>query len=186
MLISPFWMRAISTRFPLLCPSYRLVYNFVATATLIPLLLFKHSLAGDPIVGWIGPLEVVRLGFLALAIWLFWAGAKSYDLRWFSGLTQLRSRCTFVGDASAAELRTDGILARVRHPWYGGALLLLWTHVGMFDAANLVTSLVLTVYVVVGAFLEERKLTRIHGAAYLAYQRQVPMFFPGMHGRRRQ
>jgi protein-S-isoprenylcysteine O-methyltransferase Ste14 len=178
LLISPGWMRFVSARIPRLCPWYRLVYNGLAALTLLPLLLFKHSMAGAPLLAWGGPLAAVRFVLLGAAVWLFWAGAREYDLKVVGGLAQLRSGCSFAGSPYAEELRTSGVLERVRHPWYGGALLLLWTHTGSFDAAELVTSLVLTGYVLIGARLEERKLVHVHGDAYRAYQRGTPMFFP--------
>ncbi len=176
LLISPACTAVITRRFPRFCPYYRLAYNGLAVLTLIPLLVFKHILAGEPLFRWDGPLALIRFGLLGLSLWLAWSGAREYDLAWVGGFRQLRSRC--IGDPHATELRTSGILARVRHPWYGSALLLLWTHTGSFDDANLTTSLVLTAYVLVGAHLEERKLLRVHGQAYRTYQARTPMFFP--------
>lgn len=178
LLISPAWMRLVSARFPLLCPWYRLGYNVLAVLTILPLLYFKHALAGEAFLGWSGPFVLLRFLLLGAALWLFWAGARAYDLKVVGGLAQLRSGCTFAGSSYAEELRTSGILGRVRHPWYGGALLLLWTRTGAFDAAELITSLVLSVYVLVGARLEERKLVHVHGQAYRDYQQSTPMFFP--------
>jgi len=178
LLISPSWMRLVSARFPRLCPWYRLGYNGLAILTIIPLLCFKHALAGEVLFGWSGFLVFPRVLLLGAALWLFWAGARAYDLKVVGGLAQLRSGCTFAGSPYAEELRTSGILGRVRHPWYGGALIVLWTRTGAFDAAELVTSLVLTLYVLVGARLEERKLVHVHGQAYRDYQQGTPMFFP--------
>jgi protein-S-isoprenylcysteine O-methyltransferase Ste14 len=69
-----------------------------------------------------------------------------------------------------------GILGRVRHPWYSGAILLLWFR--SLDGAGLVTSLVLTAYLVAGTLLEERKLVMEYGEEYERYQREVPMLIP--------
>ncbi len=178
LLISPFWMRLVSGLFPRLCPFYRLAYNGLAVLTLVPLLLFKHSLAGEALFAWSGALVLPRFALLGAALWLFWAGAREYDLSVVGGLAQLRSSCSFAGSPYASTLHTSGILGRVRHPWYGGALLLLWTRTGVFDAAELVTSLVLSAYVLVGARLEEKKLLHVHGQAYRDYQLATPMFFP--------
>jgi protein-S-isoprenylcysteine O-methyltransferase Ste14 len=177
-------MAWVSRRFPQLCPYYRLAYNTFAVLSAIPLLLCKQALAGEALFTWSGPWALARWGLLLGAAWLFWAGAREYDLDWFGGLAQLRSRCTFAGNPDAMPLRTSGILGRVRHPWYGGAIMLLWTHTAGFDAANLATSLTLTGYVFVGAWLEERKLLHVHGEAYQDYQRRVPMFFPRPWGGR--
>lgn len=38
-----------------------------------------------------------------------------------------------------------------------------------------------TVYIVVGAFYEERKLEREFGAAYSEYKSKTPMLIPGLH-----
>lgn len=178
LLVSPAWMRVVSGRFPRLCPWYRLAYNCLAVLTILPPLHFKNVLAGETLLAWGGVLIPVRYALLGSAVWLFWAGAREFDLRVVGGLAQLRSACSFAGSPYAEELRTSGILGRVRHPWYGGALLLLWTRTGRFDAAELVTSLVLTAYVLIGARLEERKLAHVHGRAYLDYRRSTPMFFP--------
>lgn len=178
LLISPAWMRLVSARFPRLCPWYRLGYNGLAVLTILPLLYFKNALAGEMLLGWSGLLVIPRFLLLGAALWLFWAGARAYDLKVVGGLAQLRSGCTFAGSPYAEDLRTSGILGRVRHPWYGGALLLLWTRTGAFDAAELITSLVLSLYVLIGARLEERKLVHVHGQAYRDYQRRTPMFFP--------
>lgn len=178
LLISPSWMRMVSARFPRLCPWYRLGYNGLAVLTILPLLYFKEILAGETLLAWGGVLAPLRFVLLGAAAWLFWAGAREYDLRVVGGLAQLRSGCSYAGSPYAEELRTSGILGQVRHPWYGGALLLLWTRTGRFDAAELVTSLVLTAYVLVGACLEERKLVHVHGQVYRDYQRATPMFFP--------
>lgn len=178
LLISRSWMAWVSGRFPSLCPYYRLVYNALAVLTLIPLLLSKHALAGEALFTWNGPFALLRWGLFFGAVWLFWAGAREYDLDWVGGLAQLRSACSYAGNPYAVPLRTSGILNRVRHPWYGGALMLLWTHTATFDAANLVTSLILSGYVLVGACLEEGKLVHVHGEEYKGYQQRVPMFFP--------
>lgn len=185
LLISPAWMRLVSARLPRLCPWYRLGYNALAVLTILPLWYFKEVLAGETLLAWSGLLAVPRFVLLGAALWLFWAGARAYDLKVVGGLAQLRSGCTFAGSPYAEELRTSGILGRVRHPWYGGALLALWTRTGAFDAAELVTSLVLSLYVLIGARFEERKLVHVHGQAYRDYQRRTPMFFPwpGQGGR---
>jgi protein-S-isoprenylcysteine O-methyltransferase Ste14 len=43
---------------------------------------------------------------------------------------------------------------------------------------DLVINTLLTLYVLIGTWLEERKLVLEFGEAYLRYQRQVPMLIP--------
>ena len=64
----------------------------------------------------------------------------------------------------------------VRHPWYTGGILLLG--VGPKNAAALVTAVVLTVYLILGAYLEERRLVAAFGDEYRRYRREVSMFLP--------
>jgi protein-S-isoprenylcysteine O-methyltransferase Ste14 len=53
------------------------------------------------------------------------------------------------------------------------------------DMAALAGNCVLTVYIVVGTLLEERKLVHEFGDAYRNYQRRVSMFVPLKWIRRR-
>jgi protein-S-isoprenylcysteine O-methyltransferase Ste14 len=41
-------------------------------------------------------------------------------------------------------------------------------------------NIVLTIYLVVGAYYEERKLVREFGEAYTSYQQKTPMLIPGL------
>jgi protein-S-isoprenylcysteine O-methyltransferase Ste14 len=45
---------------------------------------------------------------------------------------------------------------------------------------------VLTIYLVVGAILEERKLVAEFGEAYREYQGKVPMFVPAKAGKNKK
>ena len=62
------------------------------------------------------------------------------------------------------------------------ALALLWGLPELTDV-SLVTRLILSAYLVIGARLEERKLIERYGEPYRAYRRRVPMFFPWKRGR---
>jgi protein-S-isoprenylcysteine O-methyltransferase Ste14 len=77
-------------------------------------------------------------------------------------------------------LDTTGILGVVRHPWFAGGLLIIWAR--PIDMAILVTNVVLSTYLVLGAVLEERKLVAEFGDEYREYQEKVSMFLPGGKG----
>lgn len=70
-----------------------------------------------------------------------------------------------------------GILGHVRHPWYSGGIALLWALPQLTDASLIIRTL-LTVYLIVGTLLEERKLRQSLGEPYRAYCREVPMLIP--------
>jgi protein-S-isoprenylcysteine O-methyltransferase Ste14 len=154
---------------------HRLAYNAVASITLAPLLVWSLQPGGRPLFHWEGPLEAVRILLLAGAALLFLAGGRHFRLGQFLGTDQLRGES---GSGLGARGRLDvrGVLGVIRHPWYAGTLLLIWSR--DLDRSALASNLVLTAYVVVGTLLEERKLVAEFGEAYREHQRRVSMFVP--------
>ena len=154
---------------------YRLFFNSVAVLTLIPMLWYSQSLTREAIVRWEGAWLVPKYLLLACGILLVVSGGRHYSLGQFAGISQLRG-ATSGGLATGGGLDSSGVLGLVRHPWYTAVVLLLWTH--DLDMAALVGNGVLTVYIVVGTLLEERKLVHEFGDTYRHYQRRVSMFVP--------
>ncbi len=150
---------------------YRLLYNLFAIISIIPVVTLEKTRATGLVVDW-GGLEVLRLFF-------FWGAAAalawivlSYDLGDLAGIRSL-------GDADKAmyeSLVTSGPLSVVRHPLYSLAFILLWTR-PLSDTA-IVSSVILTLYLLAGTWLEERKLTARFGDRYQAYKKTTPAYFP--------
>jgi protein-S-isoprenylcysteine O-methyltransferase Ste14 len=163
-------------RFPDVFRYYRLLYNLFAVASLVPVAVYSRSLQGAPLVAWQGAWKALPAVLGAGALSFFWAGARRYDFLQFLGLRQIRGEIGCSVLTTDCSLDTGGVLALVRHPWYSGALLVVW--VRPLDLAAILTNLVVCGYLVVGAWLEERKLTAQFGAAYTDYQQRVSMFFP--------
>ena len=161
---------------------YRLFFNAVAMLTLIPVLWYSHSLREDAVFRWEGGWLVLQYLLVACGILLVVAGGRHYSFGQFVGLSQVR-RASSGGLAAGGGLDSSGVLGLVRHPWYTAVVLLLWA--GELDMASLVGNGVLTVYIVVGTFLEERKLVHEFGDAYRSYQGRVSMFVPLKWIRRR-
>ncbi len=154
---------------------YRLFFNSVAIVTFIPVVSYSRSLRGEPFFRWEGTLLAVRYALLAGSALLFVAGGRHYSLRQFIGIGQLRG--TSSGSlATGGGVDSSGVLGLVRHPWYTAVVLLLWAQ--DLDTARLVVNGVLTVYIIVGTLLEERKLVHEFGDAYSSYQERVSMFVP--------
>lgn len=156
---------------------YRLGYNLFALLSLAPVLAYGFSLPGPVLFRWEGILRWVQgLSLLAAGV-LFIAAAVRYDLGRFLGIRQIREEKTVCRVLSAdCSLDSQGVLGMVRHPWYTAGILLVWSR--DLDLTALLTSLVISAYLVVGAFLEERKLAAQFGPQYAAYQRRVSMFLP--------
>ncbi len=160
----------------------RLAYVVVSAASLAVLLWWVRGLPHHTILRFDGALGVVRWTALAGAAALMVAGSLAYDGLTFFGLRQIAARRA--GRAAApAGLRCDGVLARVRHPWYGAGLLVVLFARDVTDVGAAYRGVFL-LYFLVGTWLEERKLLAEFGDAYARYRRAVPAFFPWRRPRR--
>ena len=65
----------------------------------------------------------------------------------------------------------------VRHPLYLFMMLAMWSYPAL-QADRLLFNGLWTIWIVIGAFLEERDLAAEFGETYREYQRQVPMLIP--------
>ena len=155
---------------------YRIFYNGFSVITLIPVALYTYSLQTPPLFSWEGPLRVIQLLLLFTSFFLFLSGVMHYDALQFFGIRQITqsNSCTILTED--CELNTTGILGLIRHPWYLGGILVVWAR--DLDFSAILTNIIITGYFVIGAFLEERKLTIQFGKTYREYQREVSMFFP--------
>ncbi len=162
-------LRALS---PLAPACYRLAYNLLALLSLVPILWWEARIGGAKILIWAGRWEMLRLLFWGGALGLAWGGARSYGLWSFLGLDCRRRQA----QENPPSLRCDGVLAWTRHPWYLAGLLILWGR--DLSLAQLVTAGLLSLYLILGAFWEERRLLALFGEAYEEYRLRVPMFIP--------
>ena len=160
--------------------AYRFLFNLFSLLALVPLALWHLHLRGPWIVEWEGFWLAVPVTMNLSALVLFALGAAAYGPSDFLGLASLRAALRGEPAPVGEPFSSRGILRWVRHPWYSGSFLLLWGH--DMDAAGLVASLVLTLYLFAGTWLEERKLVSQFGDAYREYKRQVPMFIPRKPG----
>jgi protein-S-isoprenylcysteine O-methyltransferase Ste14 len=176
LLITPAVTGRIQNRWGRYFVYYRLGYNLFSLLTLLPLWSYTKSLSGLTGALWSWPYSLVQGLIALLGVAAMVAGGRAYDLPFFLGLRQIKdSRATSLLTAPGP-LKFSGILGMVRHPWYSGGLLLIWAQ--KMDPPILMMSLILSVYFIVGALLEERKLRRSYGQDYRDYQREVSMFFP--------
>ena len=76
-------------------------------------------------------------------------------------------------------LQQSGLHKYVRHPLYLGTILFL---IGLFFIfpllSNFISLVVITIYVLLGIRLEEKKLISQFGSHYLEYAKKVPMLVP--------
>ena len=155
---------------------YRLFFNVVSGLTLIPVFYYASSTRTEPIFRWDGYLRIIQVVLLGTAALLFFLGARRYDGAQLLGVRQIRERMTNRGLAHAGELDTSDVLGIMRHPWYLATMLFIWAR--PLDISALLVNAILTSYLVIGTYLEERKLVREFGERYRAYQKRVSMLIP--------
>lgn len=127
------------------------------------------------------PGGIARWSFRAL-FWLsmlgfVWGGLslKSFDpLGIRPVLDRLRNRIQ-----GSAPFTASGAYRIVRHPLYLFSMLMIWSCPDL-TTDRLLLNILWTVWIIVGAFLEERDLISEFGDTYRKYQREVPMFMPGL------
>jgi len=78
-----------------------------------------------------------------------------------------------------AELVTDGIYSRVRHPLYLATLLVFSALALIYPFPPVITfSLCMILYTMIGAYFEERKLVLHYGDDYLEYKKMAGFILP--------
>ncbi len=173
MLAADLIKQRVCSRLQISSSCYRLFYNGIALLTLAPVLYWSADLPGAPLLVWDGPWRLLQWCIWLVAGGLVWSGLRIYPLAEFLGVDGLRRSATL---SNKQVLITDGVLGMVRHPWYLAVFLLLWSR--DLNASGLVSSFVLSAYLMVGAILEERRLARRFGRLYADYCRRVPMLVP--------
>jgi protein-S-isoprenylcysteine O-methyltransferase Ste14 len=157
---------------------YRLFFNAFSLITLIPLFLYSllPQFQNPHLFSWLGSWQIVQYALIGIAVLLFYAGSRHYRMSQFLGLQQIRSNLSAGGLADSGELDTSGVLGVVRHPWYLAVFILIWA--SNQSAGSIIINSVLSIYLVIGTLLEERKLSLEFGEKYREYQRRVSMFIP--------
>ena len=153
---------------------YRLFFNALAIGLFLVvgwyyLSLEKHLLLNNDWLKWPG-------GVLLLAglVWVIKA-LRGYGIGEFIGVDQLKNEHQSIH----IEMKINGLNAQVRHPLYFGTMLSLWGVFFIFpNDAALVVAAISTLYIIIGAKLEERKLEQQFGDAYRLYRKHVPMLVP--------
>jgi len=166
--------RWVAQHWPTFMPGYRLSFNIVAVALLVPILWFGRSLHGAPLWQWTGIAWWITNGLALAAVGGFIWSLRYYDGQEFLGLRQWRAKIKTAEDQERFHL--SPLHRFVRHPWYFLALVIVWTR--DMDPAFLVTALAITLYFIAGSRMEESKLLAYHGDVYRRYMARVPGLCP--------
>jgi protein-S-isoprenylcysteine O-methyltransferase Ste14 len=150
---------------------YRLFYNIFSLITFLPILYLVATLPNAPLYSVPAPVSYGMLLGQGLGAVLLIVGILQTDTLSFVGLRQL------VREETPAALVTNGLYRLVRHPLYTAGLLFLWLS-PQVTVNSFTLYVAATIYILIGAYFEERKLLREFGAAYAEYKSKTPMLIP--------
>ena len=152
---------------------YRLAYNIFAAISFLPILYLMATLPDQPAYEVPAPWNRIMLGGQLLSAILLVTAFLQMDSLSFVGLRQL-----FEEEKSGA-LVTRGLYHVVRHPLYTFGLLFIWL-TPTVSQNSLTVYIGATIYTLIGAYFEERKLLHDFGEEYAAYRKSTPMLIPGL------
>jgi protein-S-isoprenylcysteine O-methyltransferase Ste14 len=154
---------------------YRLAYNFLGIVTFLPILGLVAAYPGERLYAIPTPWSYLTLAGQLLALVALLIGLLQTGIWSFLGFEQM----LVPGKTSNSVMVTNGLYRWVRHPLYTAGLIFIWL-TPIMTSGLLVLNIGLTVYLVVGAYYEERKLVREFGEDYVEYQKKTPMLIPGL------
>jgi len=154
---------------------YRIAYNLFSVISFLPILWLMVVLPDQMLYQIPAPWMYLFLAGQFAAVVLLVIGVLQTDTLSFVGLRQL-----FEGEERSSQLIKHGLYRWVRHPLYTAGLLIIWL-TPVVRQNFLIIFVAATVYIIVGAIFEERKLEREFGAAYAEYKDSTPMLIPGLN-----
>ena len=152
---------------------FRLFYNGFAVVSLIPVLALLALLPDLAIYSIPFPWAYINLAIQGLAGVALAVGVWQTGVWSFLGIQQF----LYPPRKKAPVLVVRGMYRWVRHPLYTAGLVLIWL-TPVMTLSVFALDLGLTIYLVVGALFEERKLVKEYGLAYEEYRKRTPMLIP--------
>ena len=156
---------------------YRIFFVFISLILLIPLINYTGQIDNNVIITYGPILNVVRYVLIfGSLLMFFWAFFFNYDSLSFFGIRQIMNYGKVKKTNPSDELKKNGLLGVIRHPMYLALIIYLWCQI--FTVSDLIVATILTIYVIIGTILEEKKLVLEFGDTYVKYQQEVPMLIP--------
>lgn len=155
---------------------YRLIYNLLSLTLFITLLKYSRSLDTELVIKFVPPWTILQyILLIASGLMIIWA-FLSYDTLEFIGIRQITGGGARKENTSPKTITNKGLLGVVRHPMYLATIVFMWSLNS--TRVDILVHLVLTIYILIGIKLEERKLIKQFGLSYIDYQREVPALIP--------
>lgn len=150
---------------------YRLLYNVFSVVSFAPILYLTVALPDRDLYQAPPPMSYLMLAGQGLSALLLLVAVLQTDSLSFVGVRQLFE------EEKPGKLVTRGFYRLVRHPLYTFGLSFLWLSPRV-SLNSFILYVSLTVYILAGAYFEERKLLREFGQEYEDYKSTTPMFVP--------
>ena len=116
----------IENKFKSFIRYYRLFYNVTSIISLLPILIFAHSISNVIYFKWDGYFFIIQIFLVLISLILFIAGSRNYDFLQFLGIQQIIYKSVHKSLSKSGDLKKEGILNITRHPWYTAFLIMLW------------------------------------------------------------
>ena len=150
---------------------YRLIFSIFSTIALLPLMALAALIPDVSLYTIPQPWAALTLGLQIISALLLIFSLLQTGAFQFIGLSQA------FGLDYQETLNTNGLYRFIRHPLYTFSLLFLWLTPTM-TRNTLLLYAAFTVYMLVGALFEERKLAKTFGAAYTSYRARTSFLIP--------
>jgi protein-S-isoprenylcysteine O-methyltransferase Ste14 len=154
---------------------YRLAFNTIAIMTFLPILGLTAARPGEILYKFSPPWSYLALAGQLLALLTLAIGLLQTGVWSFLGFKQVLNPSKI----TSSQMVTIGLYRWVRHPLYTAGLVFIWL-TPIMTTSLLALNIGLTLYLILGAIYEERKLVREFGEAYTHYQQRTPMLIPGL------
>jgi protein-S-isoprenylcysteine O-methyltransferase Ste14 len=152
---------------------YRLFYNVFSAVSFAPILYLMIVLPDRDLYQVSPPWSYLMLAGQGISVLMLFVAVLQTDALHFVGLRQI------FDSEKKGRLITSGLYRFVRHPLYTFGLLILWLSPNM-SVNTLIVYSSLTIYILAGAFFEEKKLLREFGQEYAEYKTVTPMLIPSL------
>lgn len=150
---------------------YRLIFSFLSVILLLPVLVLPLLIPDTTLYTIPTPYLYLTIALQLLSVGLLIYSVMQTGALQFIGLRQA------LGLDTNDRLNTGGLYRFVRHPLYTFSIVFLWlTPVMTRNLALLYGAF--TLYMLIGAIFEERKLLEQFGEPYRAYREKTPFIIP--------
>jgi methanethiol S-methyltransferase len=152
---------------------HRLAYNIFSVVSFLPVLAIAALTPDRTLYQVPMPWSAAMVFGQVLAVVALVVGFLQTDVWEFVGLRQVAGPI----ETREGKLVTRGLYRYIRHPLYAAGIAFIWL-LPLMTVNVLAINISMTVYVVIGAMFEERKLRREFRQEYGDYAAHTPMFIP--------